>query len=177
MPFPLGHTAVALAVHETVSSKQNDSSRPGLLVYVTVLANLPDLDVVYGLIVQGNGDAFHRGPSHSLLFALVAGYLASQLWRLWDKIPRLCWPVAAGLIFSHIAADMLLTRTAVSLFWPFEVYWSSGYSGWGDVMHTVVFKSLQDAGIVIVSLAYIFLLRHFRGSLQAFKRVAFDRKH
>lgn len=165
MPLPLGHTAIGLATYETVQmTDQRSSSRWGILIFITVLANLPDVDILAGLVLQGNGNVFHRGPTHSLLFALLAGYSASQLWRLWDRVPRLGFALCFGLVFSHVVADMVFTSAPVSLFWPFQVYWSPGFSDWGAVAYAVLFRSMQDAAIIMACAFYVAVLRLLRGN-------------
>lgn len=182
MPLPLGHTAIAWATYETAVAAHFQEARPprcvsvAPIIFATFLANLPDFDVLFGLLAYGNGAAIHRGPTHGLLFALLAGYLASNLWRLWRPIPRFGFGLCFFLIFSHVAADMLLTDTPVSLFWPMEIYFSSGHSGWGQVLHMVLFRSLQDAGIVIGSLIYVCMLRFFRGKRPHFADIAFAKR-
>jgi hypothetical protein len=163
MPFPLGHTAIALATYETAQPAAPGRSRIGLLVYITLLANLPDLDILLGLIAQGNGAAYHRGPTHSLLFALIAGFLAYRAGRWWPRIPPIGFGLCFLLIFSHILADMLLTASPVSLFWPFEIYWSQGHSGWAEVIGMALFQGAQDFIIAVVAAAYLLILRKLRG--------------
>ena len=167
MPLPLGHTAIGLATYETFqTADQRTSSRWGVLIAITVLANLPDVDILVGLLLRGNGNVFHRGPTHSLLFALLAGYSASQLWRLWGRVPRLGFALCFGLVFSHVLADMVFTTAPVSLFWPFQVYWSPGVSDWGAVAYAVVFQSIQDAAIIMSAAIYGGVLRLLRGNLK-----------
>ncbi len=163
MPLPLGHTAIGLAAYETVQNRDHDYSRWGTFALITVLANLPDVDILAGLLFQGNGNFFHRGPTHSLLFAILAGYAVSHLWRLWDRIPRLGFPLCFGMVFSHVLADMLFTSSPVSLLWPFQLYFSPGFSGWETVMHTVLHQSIRDGGIIAACVLYIGLLRVVRG--------------
>ena len=63
MPFPLGHAAGGLAIYESYA-KNGFNMRPWkALVFIVVLTNLPDIDVLIGLIFHGNGDIFHRGPT------------------------------------------------------------------------------------------------------------------
>ena len=162
MPLPIGHTAIGLAAAETIQGEPSSGSRIEQFIFITVLANLPDIDTLIGLFLQGNGDVYHRGPTHSLLFALVAGYAASNAWRLWQRIPRFGFQFCSLLIFSHVAADMLLTASPVSLIWPLESNPGTGHSGWLDVMNMVLFDSFQDIGIVFVVIAYLLLLRIVR---------------
>lgn len=166
MPLPLGHTAIGLATYETLQETGQHHSRWGIFIFITILANLPDVDVILGLLLQGNGNLFHRGPTHSLIFSLLAGYIASHLWRLWERIPRMRFPLCFSLVFSHVLADMLFTTAPVSLFWPFQVYWSPGFSGWGMVAHAVLFQSIRDAGIIVVCALYVLILRLLRGNLK-----------
>lgn len=159
MPLPLGHTAIGLAAYETIQNSDHDHSRWGVFAVITILANLPDVDILLGLVLQGNGNYFHRGPTHSLLFAILTGYAAANLWRLGVRIPRLGFPLCFGLVFSHVLADMLFTASPVSLFWPFQLYFSPGFSGWDTVMHAVLFLSIRDGGIVVACVLYLGFLR------------------
>lgn len=162
MPFPLGHTAIGLATFETVQKSEVRTSRWLLFAWIMVLANLPDADVLIGLLWQGNGNIFHRGPTHSLAFALVSGLLASQAWRVDPRIPRLGCGVCFALVLSHVASDMLLTSGPVSFFWPLEVHWSTGHSGWLNIVHLLVFQGLQDVGIVAGAGVYLGAVRLWR---------------
>jgi membrane-bound metal-dependent hydrolase YbcI (DUF457 family) len=176
MPFPIGHTAIGLAAYETAQSKPAFGSRTACFLYITLLTNLPDLDILAGLMIQGNGAAYHRGPTHSLLFALLFGFLASRAWRLWRRIPRFGFGLCSLLIFSHVAADMLLTSSPVSLLWPFEIYWSPEHSTWGEVVDMVLFQGIQDAGIAVIALLYVMTHRFVRGMVQERPLFAFAGK-
>ncbi len=177
MPLPLGHTAIGWAVHETAHKTETKESRLGLFIFITVLANLPDLDILFGLLLTGDGAAFHRGPTHSLLFALMAGYLASKAWHLWRHIPRLGFTVCALVIFSHVMADLFFTSAPVSIFWPLEVSWSPGHKSWLDVVNVVIFQSIQDFIIAAVVVTYLFILRQCRRSAKPLDAIfSFARK-
>ena len=164
MPLPIGHAAIGMAAYETARSKQDSGSRLAKGLFIIFLANLPDIDVLFGLFLQGNGAAFHRGPTHSLLFALVCGFLASHLWRLWPRIPRMGFGLCSLLIFSHVAADMFLTSTPVSFLWPLEIHWTQGHSTWGQVFDMVLFQSVRDAGIALAAAIYVLALRSIRSA-------------
>jgi hypothetical protein len=66
------------------------------------------------------------------------------------------------LILSHVVADYFLTSSPVSLFWPFEVGYSTGNSGWGQLFHTVLFEAAQDAGILFVCIFIIIFVMIFK---------------
>ena len=166
MPLHMGHTAIGLAAHELSSNNNSVHDRLKLMVFLTVLVNLPDIDVIVGLLIKWNGNAFHRGPTHSLIFALIMGFLASRAWKISSQIPRVKFGICFLIVFSHILADFCFTSSPVSFFWPFEVSWSSGYSGWGDVLTSIIFRGFQDAGIIIgsaISIILVRLMRRYKG--------------
>ena len=163
MPLPMGHTAIGLATYELSKNNNSKTNCLKLIIFLTILANLPDFDVIFGLLIKCNANAFHRGPTHSLIFALIMGFLASRAWKLSSQIPRIRFGVCFLIILSHILADFFFTSLPVSFFWPIEVSWSSGYSGWGDVLSLVFFKGFQDAGIIIGSAISIILIRLIKG--------------
>jgi hypothetical protein len=149
MPLPLGHLAIGWSTHSLFSRKTHTYDRLKTLIFVTILSNLPDIDVLIGLISQGNGNAFHRGPTHSILFALFMGYLASSMHKLWSKIPRFTFRICFLIILSHTMADYIFTDSPVSFFWPFEMNFTMGYSGWHNVIHSFFWDAFQDTGIIV----------------------------
>ena len=162
MPLPLGHTAAGLAIHDVCAKGKSAPSLWKTLIVVIILANLPDIDVLIGLIVHGNGDFFHRGPTHSFVFALVTALLASNAWRCWSKIPKISYVLAFSLVLSHVLTDAVLTTSPVSFWWPFEVNRSVGYSGWREVIETVLFGTFRDLGTIMASGLVILLNRLIR---------------
>ena len=149
MPLPLGHAAIGWTAHTFISGKNPSLSNWRQVIFVTLFANSPDIDVISGLLLYGNGSALHRGPTHSLLFALLVALLASNAWRLGRFFPRMDFGICFSLILSHVLADLFLTNTPISFCWPLEVHWSLGHTGWADIFNSVLFDSFQDAGIVI----------------------------
>ena len=162
MPLPLGHTAAGLAIHDLFGKSNNKGHLWKILTCVMVLTNLPDIDVLFGLLVHGNGNFFHRGPTHSLLFALIAASVASNGWRCWSKIPKMSPLLCFILIFSHVLADDFLTSHPVSLWWPLELNVSAGHSGWREIMQSVFFGTFRDLGSIFLSAAVILLNRLIR---------------
>jgi membrane-bound metal-dependent hydrolase YbcI (DUF457 family) len=155
--------AIGLLTHEAAESQPPVTERLKWVLIITVLANLPDVDVIIGLLVDGNGSLFHRGPTHSLLFALVAGYLVSVVSQFWHILPRIRFRTAFAVIFSHVVADALFTTSPVSFLWPFELHWSTGYSNLTDVIHSVIFDGFRDLGLVLGSGVLVVLIRLVRG--------------
>ena len=159
MPLPLGHAVIGLATHELISRNRSATKNLVLAVFVSVLANLPDIDFLIGLFLRGNGMAFHRGLTHSFLFAFFMGIVASNAWRFWSKIPRVNLTVCFLLIVSHLLADFFFTRSPVSFFWPFGVYTSTGQLGLREIITYVFCKEHKDAGIIIICSLVLLLVR------------------
>jgi membrane-bound metal-dependent hydrolase YbcI (DUF457 family) len=162
MPLPLGHTAAGLAIHDICSKSDNSGHLWKTLIFVIVLTNLPDIDVLIGLVVHGNGNFFHRGPTHSFLFVLLMALAASNSWRCWSKIPKISYRLCFLLLLSHVVADALLTTSPVSFWWPLELNLSVGYSGWREIIESVLFGAFRDLGTIVVSGVVIFLNRLIR---------------
>lgn len=165
MPLPLAHTAIGLttaAVCESEGENEDRTARLLRLAVVALLANLPDIDMLPGLLAAGDGHLFHRGPTHSLFFALAAGFAASRAWRIWPLAPRISWTAASLVVFSHVAADLLLTAGPVSLFWPLELYGTLGVRSWGGIWEAVCFHGARDAGIAAVAIGVGCLLKRIR---------------
>lgn len=148
MPLPLAHAALGLAAHELGGENPPIHSPWRKLALIGLLANLPDIDVVIGLLLQGDGSVYHRGPTHGLLFALGMGWLASRLWRWWSRTASVSFIWCASIILSHILADALFTSAPVSFLWPFEVHWSREHCGWLDVIDSVLRGSWSDMGLI-----------------------------
>ena len=156
MPLPLGHAAMGLTVYDLYSGNDTSLKRISVILFVSLLANLPDIDTLLGLVLQGNGNALHRGVSHSIIFTVFAGYCCSKIWNLRSEVPRLNSLLCFLLIFSHVVSDYLLTEYPVCFFWPFESLSLGGASDWGDVVYTLIFKSIDD--IIIISLCLLIIV-------------------
>ena len=162
MPLPLGHSAIGFATHSLISKDKSCFNKWQVAIFMVILSNLPDIDVVLGLILQNNGSAFHRGPTHSILFALIMGFIASQSSKLWSQIPTISFKTCFLLILSHVVADYFLTNSPVSFYWPFEVSWSTGNSRWSQVLHTVFVDAVEDTAILLICTCIIMLVMIFR---------------
>jgi inner membrane protein len=159
MPLPLGHATIGFTIHH-LFSRDDSSHKPWKIAFlIVILSNLPDLDVLIGLVLHGNGLVYHRGPTHSLLFSLLVGILASRSSRLWSQIPKMDFWICFAVVSSHVMSDLVFTSSPVSLFWPFEVHWACGYKGWLDVMNSVFFSAFRDAGIIAVCVV-LMALKH-----------------
>lgn len=165
MPMPLGHSAIGFATHSVLSNGKSYIDRWKITLFIVILSNLPDIDVILGLIFQNNGSAFHRGPTHSILFAVIFGLIFSKFARLLS-IQNMDFKFCFILILSHVVADHLLTSSPVSFLWPFEVYFSTGNAGWGQVLYTALFDAASDAAIVFICVFILMLNIVIRRTVQ-----------
>jgi membrane-bound metal-dependent hydrolase YbcI (DUF457 family) len=158
VPLPLGHMTIGFAAYEISS---NNTAFPWwkTVVLVGILANLPDVDVLIGLLFRGNGWAFHRGPTHSLVFALLMACFASRIWKVWSSVPRISFLSCFFVILSHVILDSLIGSSAVPVFWPFEISWATGHIGWGGVVSSVFLDSFSEADILMVGGLAVILIR------------------
>ena len=100
------------------------SSQQGWLFIGSVfIANLPDLDILPG-VLQGDLSVFHHQQTHSLAAAILFGLLIGLLGRWWqgNGVRWALW--AGGLYLSHIILDLSLNDPSppygLQLLWPFS---------------------------------------------------------
>ena len=116
MPSPIGHTLAGCAVALVlIPSGMPQAWEAWALCLIS--ANLADVDFLPGLLT-GNPRALHRGPSHSLMAALIAAGVGASL-VTWSSMP---WLTRAALIFlaygSHVGLDYFTPGRGVLLGWP-----------------------------------------------------------
>jgi len=157
MSLPIGHAIIGFTAYSLSCGNGSSPGRWKAPLGIFILSNLPDVDVVLGIVLQGNGSAFHRGPTHSLIFAFIAGFLACRVWKLWSQGPRLSFRICFMLILSHILADSVFTSSPISFYWPVIVNWSGGHSGLRHVVNLVLFGNYQD-GTIILGCTFLMLL-------------------
>ena len=87
---------------------------------------IPDLDFIPGIVI-GDHFAFHHGPSHSLLFGLIAGLaFAAFSWKVLPFSFGKRTLFYSSLVWIHILLDMSIIDTrvddtpGVQLFYPFS---------------------------------------------------------
>lgn len=136
MPSPLGHGLAGMAVHALTAkdaSERRDPWRLGLLVGV---AAIPDVDLLFKYI---DGRPHHQGMTHSVGFALLAGFLAWAVARFTRKIrPLRAGFAVAAAYASHIALDYFSRDThppiGLRLLWPFrDGFYKSPYTIFMDI--------------------------------------------
>ncbi len=159
MPLPIGHAVIGFTTQRIFSPEERASRAWKSLLGVLFLSNLPDVDVLLGIVFQGNGNVFHRGPTHSLIFAFIAGFLASRVPGVWSRLPRFSFRMCFLFILSHVLADFVFTSSPVSFFWPIAVNWSPGTIGLRHVVNLVFFGNGRDIGIIVGCVFVVLLHR------------------
>ncbi|MFL6253904.1 MAG: metal-dependent hydrolase [Pyrinomonadaceae bacterium] len=172
MPMPVAHSLVGASLVAAVLPRRAGQARywRWALVAGAVLANAADLDFFLVFIFRSR--AWHRGFTHSLVFALVV--LLCLLFALGRARAREA--VAFGLAYaSHVLLDFATTKTGggLELFWPFS-FDRLGLRWWGLSelpSHLSIAEILKSLSLEFVLFAppllLLILLR--RG---AFRRVA-----
>ena len=81
MSSSIGHVLGAAAAHRTFRCLAPADAPRGTraLLLIAALAALPDADIIWGWC-QGSATAFHRGITHSVLFAAAFALLGNLVW-------------------------------------------------------------------------------------------------
>lgn len=195
MPSPIAHSVSGYAIARLAIFQSSAPASPAAkgkpfqrwlmtppaLLYSVLVANLPDLDFVPQLVT---GIRFHRGPSHSLLAALlVSGLLAwavqyyqnhraHALSQSRQSSYGALFVFTLGLYASHLLLDLLTySGSGLPLLWPLSPHqFSSPWPIFPAVHHS---RGLWDASHwVFISAELIYAaglllgLRHFKVGLK-----------
>lgn len=119
MPSPVGHTIAGFCGYILALNYVSKSQQRQLLLSSVLIANLPDLDMIPGLLLLGNPGAFHRQATHSFIVAALIGIAVAFLFKN-SKKWWLFW--ITGLYASHIFLDILVADiippSGVQALWP-----------------------------------------------------------
>lgn len=95
------------------------------LILLVVLANLADIDFLFGVGTAANANALHHGFTHSLAAAVFVALAIGSVWRIAASFWR-----SAILYFSAYSSHLLIdlctgtklgwndTVSGIPLFWP-----------------------------------------------------------
>jgi inner membrane protein len=121
MASPVAHSLAGALIYLACNGSRKPRCQDMLAVMVA--ANLADLDLVPGLLLGDHGQ-FHRGASHSLLFAILLGAAASA-WLYWRQYPRalalgtmITLALLSQLLVDWLSFDASLPQ-GIPLLWPF----------------------------------------------------------
>src|ERR1044072_167547 len=118
MPMPVAHSLVGASLVAAGLPREGRARYWIALAGGALLANVADLDFFFVFIFHNR--AWHRGFTHSLVFALVV--LLCFLFAFGRARAREA--VAFGLAYaSHVLLDFATTKTSggLELLWPFSV--------------------------------------------------------
>lgn len=123
MPSPVGHTIAGLCGFIVFQKKAAPCQWIWVLLFSVFIANLPDVDMLPGLLI-GDIRSFHHQGMHSVTAAVLAGLLAAILAGQW-KLNSMVWGLWGGSIyFSHVFLDLLVNDPSppfgAQLLWPFS---------------------------------------------------------
>ncbi|MGH9903381.1 MAG: metal-dependent hydrolase, partial [Pyrinomonadaceae bacterium] len=118
MPLPIAHGLIGASI--IAASRPNISLRQHwkALSLGAALAVAPDCDFFFEWVLNLDG-VWHRGFSHSIMFSVACGLLASVLSGGFRPKEAAAYGAAT---LSHCLLDLVTTRKhlGVELFWPFS---------------------------------------------------------
>lgn len=153
MPSPVGHSLAGLCGYFLARHRASGKlSKPQLLIGSILLSNLPDFDMVPGLLLFGEPARFHRQASHSFITAVVVGAIVSIIMKRF-KVRGRWFGWIAGLYVIHILIDMMVVDpsppSGVQAFWfftteyfilPLQIFASFKYTSVGQGLIRTVFS-------------------------------------
>lgn len=134
MASPVGHTLAGYLGYRLIPLRFSQPLSQKWAWGAVVLANLPDLDFLPGLLI-GDAFAFHRRESHTLIAAIAVGSLVAlgvRSARRWQPptaqhlpLRGLWWGLwAVAVYLGHLCLDLLMVDPkppfGLQLFWPFS---------------------------------------------------------
>jgi hypothetical protein len=174
MPSPIAHSLVGagafLALTPETGLKPLSSTlwekREELLFFIA-LANLPDLDMVVGLLLHHNAETFHGLFSHSLFGAILMALAASLIYPIGNG--RKTFLVAFSLILLHDLMDFSASPNlrdpgpGVSLFFPLSERIASPLPIFLGIQHATIqqlisFHNLRAIGIELLEFGSLVLI-------------------
>ncbi len=183
MPLLVTHTAIGVVVKQ-LGFKSIFHKRWKTLVFIAVLANLPDIDFLLGLIFAGNGYAWHYGFTHSIFFALVAGFFISRgggifllisqkvSWLSW-RIPKVNFLFCFSLISSHGLADFISNGKIALFFHPLGANLPVRHLGVAGLAKIFVNYTFQEVKIIVGCVIIIVFIQLVKIVLKKFRVLDF----
>lgn len=129
MPLPIAHSTAGVSVYLLFRKESHGKSHKEellLLVLCLTCSNLPDLDIVPGILI-GQPAIFHPSFSHSILacfgMAIVTYLLVNN--KLEDISRKIVFICCITSIFSHLVLDYFSSippgHRGLLLLWPFDL--------------------------------------------------------
>jgi inner membrane protein len=119
----LGHIAIGVATARRITpADQPTETLHSRMVVLAALAFLPDIDFFIEGLAPSFDVLYHRGATHSLVFAVCIGVFAAIVLLASGRPRPLEWGVlATAMVASHGLLDSFGNSTlGVELLWPFS---------------------------------------------------------
>lgn len=115
---PVGHTIVGIWIGTSIEKKNSIK----YLLFYTIIASLPDFDIVFGFILWGKtGVNIHQLYTHNLSFVLIITLLTFFLSKKDKKITLFVF----FALLSHLILDLFVIDKkppiGIMLFFPFSL--------------------------------------------------------
>lgn len=154
MPLALGHVAVGLLTNSAIEKPKTTPRKKLFLLFL--LVNLPDIDIAISWLATGSPWPYHRTFTHSILFAIMAAVVFSNLSKFSASFPRLSYKWCYWAVMSHVVADYLLSPWKTAFLWPLPVQPAS-LNGVLDHVGRYANLARETEVILICLFAYLFI--------------------
>jgi inner membrane protein len=141
MPSPIAHSLAGLAIAFVAFRPGTDDRRERVRFTAALVftANAPDLDFAAGALTS-DINAFHGGPSHSIVAALAAAAVGALLLGRGAAERRRAGLALLLAYLSHIALDVLCELPGhpnrLAVLWPFtSERWTAPFHVFAGILH------------------------------------------
>lgn len=117
----IGHIAVGMAAGRLLQTRIDPSvNARRWMVGLSILSLVPDLDVIgFWLGVEYEDPLGHRGATHSVAFAVIAGLIGAAMAKPLEMKPAHLGLLFGGVTLTHPLLDMLTNGgLGCALWWP-----------------------------------------------------------
>jgi membrane-bound metal-dependent hydrolase YbcI (DUF457 family) len=116
----VGHALAGVSVASAFEHDGTMENRRRLFGLAALLSIIPDLDVLIYIAFRPLGMTPHRGITHTIVFALIAGGLMAIVCRRFLGLTYLrVFLIVSAVLLSHSILDYLMgCGPAVPFFWP-----------------------------------------------------------
>lgn len=117
----IGHIAVGMAAGRLLQTRLDPSvNARRWMVALSILSLMPDFDVIgFWLGVEYEDPLGHRGATHSIAFAVIAGLVGAALAKPLKMKPLHLGLLFGGVMLTHPLLDMFTNGgLGCALFWP-----------------------------------------------------------
>ncbi|MDD5291038.1 MAG: metal-dependent hydrolase [Patescibacteria group bacterium] len=169
MPLLLSHTLIGFVIKQ-FGFKRIFNEWWKTFVLIAFFSCLPDIvDFPLGFLLDGNGNAFHYGFTHTIYFAFVGGLAGGWLLSFYRKMSWLSWRsywvnflFCFLLVSSHSLADFISTDNVAYFFHLGGVDLSGKYLSPAGFIKLFFNYNSQELSIMGVCLLAIFIIQRIK---------------